>query len=89
MGFVGTNDSLLSGHQQAIQRFVERDGCSTSSVAMLPSWCDGLSDNYQPCACVEYQGCDAGYPVVSCEYENGHMFAPNSGETIWNFFAQF
>lgn len=54
---------------------------------MQPSWCDELDD--PTCVCVAYQNCDAGYPVTSCEYDNGHMFAPNSGQTIWDFFSQF
>lgn len=89
MGFVGTDDSLLSGQRSGVAAFADMDGCSTQTTAVSPSWCDELSSNYLPCSCVEYQGCDAGYPVVSCEYKNGHMFAPNSGQVIWDFFSQF
>lgn len=89
LAFVGTDDSLLSGHRQGVQAFVERNGCATDPVEMSTSWCDGLSSNNQPCSCVEYQNCLDGYPVVSCEYEAGHTFAPNSGDTIWDFFSQF
>jgi len=89
MAFIGTDDTLLDGHRQAVQVFVERNGCSTQKVTMQPSWCDGLSSTYLPCTCVEYQGCDAGYPVIECEYIGGHMFAPNSGASIWEFFSQF
>jgi hypothetical protein len=38
---------------------------------------------------VDYQGCAAGYPVTWCEYNAGHMPAPSSGTTLWNFFSQF
>jgi poly(3-hydroxybutyrate) depolymerase len=89
MALIGTDDNLLSGHRQAVQIFVERNGCSTQTTMVQPSWCDGLSTNYQPCTCVEYQGCNAGYPVISCEYNAGHQFAPNAGATLWNFFSQF
>lgn len=89
LAFVGTDDSLLSGHRQAVDAFVKSNACSPDPVEMSMSWCDGLGANNQPCTCVEYQGCDPGYPVISCEYKAGHTFAPNSGQTIWDFFAQF
>jgi hypothetical protein len=56
---------------------------------METSWCDGINADNLPCTCWEYQGCDAGYPVIECEYNEGHNFAPNSGDTIWEFFSQF
>jgi polyhydroxybutyrate depolymerase len=89
MAFIGTDDTLLSGHRQAVQIFVERNGCSTETTTMQPSWCDGLGANYQPCTCVEYQGCKEGYPVIECEYTAGHQFAPDAGATLWDFFSQF
>ncbi len=89
MAFIGTDDTLLDGHRQAVQVFVERNGCSSQTSPVQPSWCDGLASDYLPCTCVEYQDCDAGYPVIECEYAGGHMFAPSSGETLWNFFSQF
>ena len=89
MAFIGTDDGLLNGHRQAVQIFVERNGCSAQTMPAQPSWCDGLNSNYQPCTCVEYQGCNAGYPVIECEYTAGHIFAPSAGATLWNFFSQF
>jgi hypothetical protein len=62
---------------------------SGEAVQMQASWCDGLSTQYEPCSCVEYPGCSEGYPVIACEYQAGHVFAPSSGATIWNFFSQF
>jgi polyhydroxybutyrate depolymerase len=89
LAFIGVDDTLLSGHRQAVQIFVQRNGCSAQTMTIQPSWCDGLSSNNQPCTCVEYQGCKAGYPVVSCEFKGGHTPAPNAGATLWNFFSQF
>ena len=89
MAFIGVDDSLIDGHRQAVQTFADRNGCMPDPVMMESSWCDGLESNFLPCTCVEYQGCSAGYPLIECEYKAGHQFAPNSGETIWNFFSQF
>jgi poly(3-hydroxybutyrate) depolymerase len=88
MAFIGLQDSLLDGHRQAVSTYAKRDGCTTTTETMNPSWCDGLSSTNLPCTCVNYQGCKDGYPVVSCEYTAGHQQAPNPGP-IWDFIAQF
>jgi len=91
MGFHGTHDSVvdISGGRTARDVFVKRNGCSTTTTPSSPSWCDGLASNYQPCTCVDYQGCMPGYPVTWCEYNADHQAAPNSGPTLWKFFTQF
>ena len=88
MAFVGTDDSLLTGHEQAVATYAKRDGCATTSQTMSPSWCDGLSSTNLPCTCVNYDGCAEGYPVIACEYKAPHQQAPNPGP-IWDFIAQF
>lgn len=88
MAFIGLQDSLLSGHRQAVSTYAQRDGCSTQTQTLSPSWCDGLNATNLPCTCVEYQGCQEGYPVISCEYTAGHQQAPNPGP-IWDFLAEF
>jgi poly(3-hydroxybutyrate) depolymerase len=88
MAFIGLQDSLLDGHRQAVSSYATRDGCTTTTQTITPSWCDGLNSSNLPCTCVNYQGCKDGYPVVSCEYTAGHQQAPNPGP-IWDFIAQF
>jgi polyhydroxybutyrate depolymerase len=91
MGFHGDDDTVVTidGGRNGRDVFVERNGCTTDTMPVTPSWCDGLNSSNQPCSCVSYQGCDAGYPVIWCEFNGGHTPAPSSGETIWNFFSQF
>lgn len=89
MAFIGTEDSLIDGHRQAVQTFVGRNGCAAEAVTLETSWCDGLDSQFEPCSCVEYPNCTEGQPVIECEYNAGHQFAPDSGETIWTFFSQF
>ncbi|HYQ01955.1 MAG TPA: Ricin and poly(3-hydroxybutyrate) depolymerase fusion [Polyangiaceae bacterium] len=91
MGFHGTDDQVVAidGGRQGRDIFAQRNGCSQQTVASQPTWCDVAGQNYQPCTCVNYQGCKDGYPVTWCEYKGPHMQAPNSGATVWNFFAQF
>jgi hypothetical protein len=91
MGFHGDDDGtvMISGGRTARDIFVQRNGCTQQTMPTQPSWCDGLSSNNQPCTCVSYQGCAAGYPTTWCEFNAGHTPAPNSAATIWSFFSQF
>jgi polyhydroxybutyrate depolymerase len=91
MGFHGDDDTVvnISGGRQGRDIFLERNGCMETSMPTMPSWCDGLQSSNQPCTCVTYQGCQAGYPVTWCEFNGQHTPAPNSAATIWSFFSQF
>jgi poly(3-hydroxybutyrate) depolymerase len=42
-----------------------------------------------PGTCVEYQGCDPGFPVQFCEFDGGHMVPSFAGEAAWKFFERF
>lgn len=90
MGFHGDADTVvsLSGGEAARDVFVERNGCGAEAPSDS-NWCELAGANYQPCTCVTYEGCQDGYPVTWCQFTGGHMPAPNSGETLWNFFSQF
>jgi poly(3-hydroxybutyrate) depolymerase len=91
MGFHGVNDSVvaISGGRTARDVFVDRNQCTETTMPTVPSWCDGINQNQQPCSCVSYQGCTAGYPVTWCEFNADHTPAPNSAATLWSFFSQF
>src|SRR5262245_6574332 len=78
MAFIGVDDTLLSGHRQAVQIFTGRNGCSEETTPVEPSWCDDLDSEFEPCGCVEYQGCSDGYPVIECEYNADYRFAPDA-----------
>jgi len=51
--------------------------CGTETVPVMPG------------TCLEYQGCDAGFPVQFCEFDGGHMVPSFAGEAAWNFFLRF
>jgi len=91
MGFHGDDDTVVSidGGRAGRDVFLERNGCSDQTMPVTAGWCDGLNQSNQPCTCVSYQGCAAGYPVTWCEFNGPHTPAPNSAATLWNFFAQF
>jgi poly(3-hydroxybutyrate) depolymerase len=42
-----------------------------------------------PSPCVEYSGCDTGYPVHWCQFSGGHSTPSFAAAGIWPFFSQF
>lgn len=78
-GAHGKSDNVvpLENGQSARDIFLERNHCDQQTTPVEPS------------PCVSYGGCDAGYPVVWCEFDGGHAPQNNSGESIWSFFSQF
>lgn len=91
MGFHGVSDTVVSTASGRTARdvFVMRNQCMQQSMPLQPSWCDGVAQGSQPCTCVTYPGCSAGYPVIWCEFNAGHTPAPSSATAIWDFFKQF
>ena len=67
----------IANGRAARDTFRSIDHCSTQTVAGTIS------------GCVNYQGCDAGYPITWCEFDGVHEPPPFSGEGIWGFFSQF
>jgi polyhydroxybutyrate depolymerase len=74
-----TNDPSISyaSGQSARNTFMTRNHCSTQTQAGSPA------------GCVNYQGCDPGYPVVWCSFDGVHEPAPFAGSAIWAFISQF
>src|SRR6266496_80236 len=78
-GSHGTNDPTIniSNGRMVRDAFRMRNHCTTTTIAGSPS------------GCVNYQGCDAGYPAVWCEFDGVHEPPPYSGSAIWAFLSQF
>ncbi len=79
-GSHGTEDTALSIDLALPIRdaFIAKNGCTTMTMPVEPS------------PCVEYQGCNAGYPVVWCEVEGqGHAIPSYSPTAIAEFFKRF
>ena len=51
--------------------------------------CTMTSQPLEPSPCVEYMGCDAGYPVVWCEHTGGHNVPSFASAAIGTFFQRF
>lgn len=79
MAFHGDADDFVatSGGRAARDIFVARNHCEEQTMPVDPS------------PCVEYQGCDEGYPTFWCEFPGGHMPWSQAPAAIWKFFSQF
>lgn len=78
-GFHGTTDTVvpIANGVRARDTIAGRNGCQPAAMAVDA---DG---------CLSFQGCSEGHPVTWCEFNGGHMPAPQSAPRIWNFFTQF
>ncbi|KYF71880.1 alpha/beta hydrolase family esterase [Sorangium cellulosum] len=81
--------AMWGAHGDADDIVPVENGRSARDVFLERNHCDQQTKPVSPTPCVSYEGCDAGYPVVWCEFSGGHAPQNNSGESIWNFFSQF
>jgi poly(3-hydroxybutyrate) depolymerase len=75
----GDNDTVvpLADGKDALNLFVARNKCQTTTAAVSPS------------PCVAYQGCTSGYPIHFCQFSGGHNAPSFASAAIWTFFNQF
>jgi poly(3-hydroxybutyrate) depolymerase len=75
----GQSDNIVSfaSGQNSRDHWVEANGCDTTTTPGSPS------------QCVEYNGCNDGYPVIWCEYPGGHTQPSFGADTTWAFFERF
>lgn len=71
------NNVPFSYGQKSRDYWVKANHCGSETVTVMPG------------NCLEYQGCDEGYPVQFCEFDGGHMVPSFAGEATWNFFSRF
>lgn len=77
--FHGQSDGVVSfaSGQGSRDHWVEANGCDDATMPSSPS------------QCVEYTGCNDGYPVVWCEYPGGHTQPSIGADATWAFFERF
>jgi hypothetical protein len=79
-GSHGLSDTTvpIADGRAARDKILKQNHCGTGTVP-----------NAADASCVDYQGCDAGYPVTWCEFAGTHM-PPSFGTTaITAFFKSF
>jgi poly(3-hydroxybutyrate) depolymerase len=79
LGFHGTTDTVvpLANGIAARNIIAERNGCQATEAAAPAN------------GCIEFEGCSEGHSVTWCEFNGGHMPAPQAAPRIWDFFSQF
>jgi polyhydroxybutyrate depolymerase len=75
----GTADDVLplENGEEALELWLGQNGCDTTTVPVEPS------------PCVQYDGCESGYPVHWCVHDGGHIVPDFSADGAWAFFSQF
>jgi poly(3-hydroxybutyrate) depolymerase len=75
----GTSDPTvaISNGQASRDFWAKANHCTSTTAAIDPS------------PCVEYQGCDADYPVVWCEFDGVHEVKSWETAGAWTFFQRF
>jgi len=88
-GAHGTADETVTytSGESARDAYVTRNHCQTTTAPLATSPCPASGSD--GCSCVQYQGCDSGYPVVWCSHSGGHTIPQWSGPGISAFFQQF
>ena len=65
------------------------NGEAARDAFMARNHCAAQTSAGSPTGCLNYQGCDAGYPVTWCPFEGLHEPSPFAGTAIWAFLSQF
>jgi polyhydroxybutyrate depolymerase len=79
-GSHGLNDTTvpIADGRAARDKILQQNHCGTTTVP-----------NSTDASCVDYQGCDAGYPVTWCEFNGTHMPPSFGTSAITAFFKSF
>ena len=64
-------------------------GQSSRDFWLKANHCGTTTTPIEPSPCVEYQGCDADYPVVWCEFDGVHEVKSLETTGAWAFFQRF
>jgi polyhydroxybutyrate depolymerase len=78
-GTHGTSDSVvpIADGRKARDKILAQNHCGTETTPVDPS------------PCVQYQGCDEGYPTTWCEWNGDHGMPSFASSAIATFFKQF
>jgi poly(3-hydroxybutyrate) depolymerase len=64
-------------------------GVASRNHWIAANHCGSVTKAVGPGTCVEYQGCDQGYPVDWCEFDGGHTIPSFATQGIWSFLSRF
>jgi poly(3-hydroxybutyrate) depolymerase len=95
-GQLGSTSSCVKRNVAAWIAHGDMDGTISSAAGQAArdyfltlNHCTMTSAPTTPSPCVEYSGCDPGYPVHWCLFSGGHSTPSFATAGIWAFFSQF
>jgi len=65
------------------------NGEEARDLWLAQNHCDTTTTPVEPSPCVQYEGCDDGYPVHWCVHDEGHIVPDFSADAAWSFFSKF
>jgi hypothetical protein len=75
---VGTQDAWPNMGPPQIADLAKLDGCTAIDIdGMVRAGTINPPDQMHP-VCVEYQGCNPGYPCRACIFKGGHIGSPGT-----------
>jgi polyhydroxybutyrate depolymerase len=87
----GVDDGSFDAGVTARDFWRQHSGCDAETVPPISEIHDAVVEERESHGCAEYQGCDAGVPVVWCEHSEGgydgstHGWPLFGGQRIWEF----
>ena len=87
----GVDDGSFAAGMEARDFWRDRNHCTDVTVPPIAEIHDAVVAEPESHGCAEYQGCDAGVPVVWCEHSEGgydgttHGWPLFGGDQIWAF----
>jgi poly(3-hydroxybutyrate) depolymerase len=85
-----TRPIAMWGAHGIYDSFVTLDsGRAARDVILARNHCSTRTTAPDANRCVSYEGCDAGYPVVWCEWTGPHLYPDFARAETWKFFSQF
>jgi len=91
---IGTEDAWPSMGTPQLKDLAQRNGCTPMDITTA-----NPTDNMHP-VCLDYKGCNPGYPCRACVFKGGHDPSPGTqgawgegntwvDDSTWSFFKQF
>jgi polyhydroxybutyrate depolymerase len=65
------------------------DGKKGLDIVLKKNGCGTQTTPVDPSPCVQYQGCNPGYPVIFCQFKGKHGVQSFAAAAVWAFFNQF
>jgi poly(3-hydroxybutyrate) depolymerase len=81
--------AFWGAHGNADVDILPEEGRIARDIFVARNHCEEGTAAAEPSPCVEFEGCDTGYPVHWCEFNGAHTQWSDAPQPLWNFFTGF